>query len=421
MMPKFVRDVPGLKKTDIAGEWYKNASYEDAKELVKENLYKTVSSFIAAGYWLKYIRDNRSYEKDGYRNLWECAESEFGLKVSEASRAMSMNDKYSVDGNSPSICDSFKNYNKSQLQEMLTMSDEQIEQVTPDMSIKDIRKIKNPDVAADIAVETEEPAVVEESIQEAAGVTERCDVATDLVNTESEEELQDEIEGDILTEIEEDSEQDEELSVEFNTDELMQELEDANEDETVDEEDYAEFSDMHKDSLEDIEVIESSETECNENGTEEITIEGDDVQETEDDDYTFLTELLEKEKDMLNHMIHVNESEPLPVGLMRKQKLIVAALANMKCDLEELRETENNKISEKIKKDEIIRYTTDMEMVESLNAAWQKMARRYSQYPDEGMRCAMNILTNIISEVKSEAEERHRKRWNIIIAKRQQA
>lgn len=124
--------------------WYKDVAYEDAKELVKENLVNTVAAFIASGYWLKYIRDSRDYERDGYQSLWDCAEKEFGLKISEASRAMSMNDKYSIDGNTPFMSESYKRYNKSQLQEMLTMSDEQIEQVTPDMTIKDIREIKKP-------------------------------------------------------------------------------------------------------------------------------------------------------------------------------------------------------------------------------------------------------------------------------------
>ena len=124
--------------------WYIGVTYENAKELVKENLVNTVAAFIASGYWLKYIRDSREYEKDGYQSLWDCAEVEFGLKISEASRAMSMNDKYSIDGNTPYMAESYKQYNKSQLQEMLTMSDEQMEQVTPDMTVREIRGIKNP-------------------------------------------------------------------------------------------------------------------------------------------------------------------------------------------------------------------------------------------------------------------------------------
>lgn len=180
--------------------WYKNVAYEDAKSLVKENLANTVAAFIASGYWLKYIRDNCGYEKDGYQSLWECAETEFGLKTSEASRAMSMNDKYSVDGNSPFMSDAYKKYNKSQLQEMLTMSDRQIEQVEPDMTIKTIREIKNSEYA-------DKP----------------CDIATDAVKTECEEELA----GEIVTEIEISPEAAEGMDIEFDTNELMEELDDV--------------------------------------------------------------------------------------------------------------------------------------------------------------------------------------------------
>lgn len=120
--------------------WYKGVTYENAKELVKENLVNTVTAFIASGYWLKYIRDSREYEKDGYQSLWDCTETEFGLKINEASRAMHMNDKYSIDGNTPYMSESYKQYNKSQLQEMLTMSDEQMVQVMPDMTVREIRE-----------------------------------------------------------------------------------------------------------------------------------------------------------------------------------------------------------------------------------------------------------------------------------------
>ena len=124
------------------GLWYEKVSYEDAKDLIKESLANTVSSFVIAGYWLKYIRDKKEYEKEGYSSLWEMAEREFGLKESEASRAMGMNDKYSVDGNSPIMLEKYQRYNKSQLQEMLTMTEEQLEKVTVDMKVQELRQMK---------------------------------------------------------------------------------------------------------------------------------------------------------------------------------------------------------------------------------------------------------------------------------------
>lgn len=199
--------------------WYKGVVYEDAKELVKENLANTVSAFIAAGYWLKCIRDSNGYVKDGYQSIWECAETEFGLRISEASRAMSMNDKYSVDGNSPFICDMYRHYNKSQLQEMLTMTDEQMELVTPSMAIKDIREIKSH--------EKQDPEMIQSKMEDNdAGKIKICDIAieqTHSINAECESE----VEEDFATEIEVVPEAEELIDIEFDTNELMQELNDV--------------------------------------------------------------------------------------------------------------------------------------------------------------------------------------------------
>jgi len=123
-------------------DWYKKVRYEDKKELAKESLTKMVSSFVAAGYWIRSIWEDKECESEGYGSIWEMAEKEFGLKKSEASRAISMNKKYSVDGNSPVILERYVMYNKSQLQEMLTMTEEQLEQVTVDMKVQELRQLK---------------------------------------------------------------------------------------------------------------------------------------------------------------------------------------------------------------------------------------------------------------------------------------
>ena len=55
---------------------------------------------------------------------------------------MARNDKFSVDGNSPVLAKEYRDYSKAQLQEMLTLDDNQLEQVTPDMTVKAIREIR---------------------------------------------------------------------------------------------------------------------------------------------------------------------------------------------------------------------------------------------------------------------------------------
>lgn len=42
------------------------------------------------------------------------------------------------------------------------------------------------------------------------------------------------------------------------------------------------------------------------------------------------------------------------------------------------------------------------EVLQSLHNAWVAMCRQYDNNRDEGIRCAMNILSKVIGEVQSE-------------------
>lgn len=130
---------------EITGKWYENLSYNDAKTLLEEKLMNIKRSFISAGYYLKYIRDNELYLEGGYNTIWEFAEDNFGIKRTTASRWMLMNDRFSVDGNTAILAEEYKEFGKSQLQEMLYLEDEQMEQVTPEMTVKEIREIRTPE------------------------------------------------------------------------------------------------------------------------------------------------------------------------------------------------------------------------------------------------------------------------------------
>ncbi len=125
-------------------EWYQNASLEDAEVFIRSNLQSAVRSVIATGFYLKHIRDNELYLEAGYKNINEYAMDKFGLSASATSRYITRNTKFSKGGNSPFIDDKFKDFSKSQLQEMLGMSDEQLEQVTPDMTVREIRSMARP-------------------------------------------------------------------------------------------------------------------------------------------------------------------------------------------------------------------------------------------------------------------------------------
>lgn len=69
----------------------------------------------------------------------------YGKSRSWATRMMQINEQYSIGGDDPRIDPKYRGYGISQLQEMLYLTDEQREQVSPDMTVKEIRALKEPE------------------------------------------------------------------------------------------------------------------------------------------------------------------------------------------------------------------------------------------------------------------------------------
>lgn len=120
-------------------------NYDSAKNIIRRDLESMSRKFITIGYYLKLIRDNEMYRQDGFRDIWEFAQDTYGISKSTCSRWMAMNDKFSQDGNSPYLKEEYRDFGKSQLQEMLYLTDEQMEQARPDMTAKEIREIRKPE------------------------------------------------------------------------------------------------------------------------------------------------------------------------------------------------------------------------------------------------------------------------------------
>ena len=152
-----------------ASSWYKNVSYDDAKIFIRTNIESAARSFIAIGYYLKLIRDGELYREEGHENIWDFAMAEYGISKSTASRYMSMNDRFSLDGNSPIVDQKYKDFEKSKLQEMLSLADEQLEQVTPEMKVQEIRAMRQPkeipyfELEGQMDLETDFPEIMPEA------------------------------------------------------------------------------------------------------------------------------------------------------------------------------------------------------------------------------------------------------------------
>ena len=116
--------------------------YMDIKQEIRNSMTKAVISFVEIGFNLKRIRDEKLYLQDGYKDIWEAAEAEFGLKRKQAWAFMNINDKYSIDGNSKQLLPQYEGFSKSALTEMLTLPEEDIDLITKDTKVEDIRELK---------------------------------------------------------------------------------------------------------------------------------------------------------------------------------------------------------------------------------------------------------------------------------------
>ena len=133
---------------NITGErtfvkWWLDVDYDTTKRIIRADLANMQRSFIDIGCQLMQVRDRELYKDGGYESVWDFAEQEFGIHRSTASRWMKMCQKFSVDGSSPVLKDEYKDFGKSQLQEMLYLEDEQLEEVTPGMTVKEIRELRS--------------------------------------------------------------------------------------------------------------------------------------------------------------------------------------------------------------------------------------------------------------------------------------
>lgn len=122
--------------------WYINMQLNNLITAIKENFNDMSRSFVANGYYIKQIRDRELYVEMGYQDIWEFADKELGVSKSSVSRLMAINDKFSIDGNSPILLEEYKDFSSSKLSEMLTLSDNQLKKVKAETTVKEIREMK---------------------------------------------------------------------------------------------------------------------------------------------------------------------------------------------------------------------------------------------------------------------------------------
>ncbi len=123
---------------------YKYLTLKEAESYIEGNLITTARAYVATGYFLKRIRDDRLFLEDGYKNFDEYVQEKYGKKKDWASRCIKVNNQLSLGGDSPYLSEEYKGYTTYQLVELAYMTEEQREQATPDYTVKQLRDIRKP-------------------------------------------------------------------------------------------------------------------------------------------------------------------------------------------------------------------------------------------------------------------------------------
>lgn len=116
-------------------------SYQTYKNAIKRCLNSAAADFFYIGYCLREISEGALFLEDGYQSIWEFAKGEYNLSTSSASRFMAINAKFSLDGGK-TMDPKFAGMGVSKLQEMLSLPDSELEKISQETTVKEIRAIK---------------------------------------------------------------------------------------------------------------------------------------------------------------------------------------------------------------------------------------------------------------------------------------
>ena len=154
-----------------------NITMEEAENYIASGMMTAVRAFVANGYYLRRIRDEKLYKESGYKNFKEYLEDRYKKDEGWASKCIKVNQQLSVGGNSPILDSKYCDYNdKYKLVELASMTEEQRSQVSPDMSVKTLREFRKGD--AENLVTSQENQAKESAQEEVFDIQEVSTVET---------------------------------------------------------------------------------------------------------------------------------------------------------------------------------------------------------------------------------------------------
>ncbi len=115
---------------------------EQEEKQIRENLGGIVRNFVKTGWRLSRIDRSGAYKLKGYHSVTEYARETFGMAPDGVSRFIHVYEKYSIQGDTPELREEYRDFNFSQLTEMLQLPEEDHTMIRPETKREDIRDLK---------------------------------------------------------------------------------------------------------------------------------------------------------------------------------------------------------------------------------------------------------------------------------------
>ncbi|MCX4299294.1 MAG: hypothetical protein OSJ73_20090 [Lachnospiraceae bacterium] len=127
-----------MKETELTGQ----QEYETLKEELGRKLDETSENFIVIGYILKQVRDKCLYLHENFKDINDFGLCIYGLSRATVSRFMNINTKFSIGGNSRDMKPEYRGYGRSKIQEMLNVDECDMELVTAETTVEQVKELK---------------------------------------------------------------------------------------------------------------------------------------------------------------------------------------------------------------------------------------------------------------------------------------
>ena len=143
--PPAVSGKPAVQGADFPVKQMKQ-EFTERTNVIKQEMRNIQNSFLVIGFQLHWIKENKMYKVLDYKSISEYAEKEFGIKKSTCSNFIQIIENYAERDEHgeviESIAECYRNFSSSQLIAMIGMPEEMQQQVTPDMSVRAINRLR---------------------------------------------------------------------------------------------------------------------------------------------------------------------------------------------------------------------------------------------------------------------------------------